>query len=109
MQWHSALFGLTVLGSVSTVPLNAQEEQGTTRLEDITVTATRVPVSARSVTSSITLLRGEDLRAQGITHVLDATSAGGRDYERGIGESIRLAGGSGSVEGNPAIRAPEER
>ena len=52
--------------------LHARQSQDTTRLETITVTATRVPVSASAVTSSITVLRGDKLRAQGITKVLDA-------------------------------------
>ncbi|MEE8116690.1 MAG: TonB-dependent receptor [Gemmatimonadales bacterium] len=55
--------------------LQARQSQDTTRLETITVTATRVPVSATSLTSSITVLRGEELRARGITHVLEALRA----------------------------------
>ncbi|MFB3069617.1 MAG: TonB-dependent receptor plug domain-containing protein, partial [Gemmatimonadales bacterium] len=50
----------------------AQEEQDTTRLEDVTVTATRIPVSANALASSVTVLQGADLHAQGIRNVLDA-------------------------------------
>lgn len=52
--------------------LDARQSQDTTRLETVTVTATRVPVSAASVTSSITVLQGDELRARGITQVLEA-------------------------------------
>ncbi len=50
----------------------AQEGQDTTRLEDVTVTATRIPVSSNALASSITVLQGVDLEAQGIRSVLDA-------------------------------------
>jgi vitamin B12 transporter len=50
----------------------AQEAQDTTRLEDITVTATKVPVSASALASSVSVLHGEDLRQQGIRNVADA-------------------------------------
>ncbi len=65
-----------VIFAVATVGLTAaaaaQETQDTVRLEDITVTATRVPVSANALASSITVLQGVDLEAQGIRSVLDA-------------------------------------
>lgn len=65
-----------VVFAVATVGLTAaaaaQEAQDTVRLEDITVTATRVPVSAGALASSITVLRGEELQARGIRNVLDA-------------------------------------
>ncbi len=62
--------------AVATVGLTAaaaaQEAQDTIRLEDITVTATRVPVSAGALASSITVLHGEELQARGIRNVSDA-------------------------------------
>jgi vitamin B12 transporter len=42
------------------------------RLEDITVTATRIPIARRSLTTSITVLRGADLRARGVATVAEA-------------------------------------
>ncbi len=41
-------------------------------LPAVVVTATRVPISTVAPTATATVLRGEDLRAQGITRVLDA-------------------------------------
>ncbi len=65
-----------VIFAVATVGLTAaaaaQEAQDTIRLEDVTVTATRVPVSASALASSITVLLGEELRARGIRNVSDA-------------------------------------
>ena len=70
------LRGVLVVFAVATVGLTAaaaaQEAQDTIRLEDITVTATRVPVSAGALASSITVLRGEELQARGIRNVSDA-------------------------------------
>ena len=65
-----------VIFAVATVGLTAaaaaQETQDTIRLKDVTVTATRVPVSAGALASSITVLHGEELQARGIRNVSDA-------------------------------------
>jgi vitamin B12 transporter len=50
----------------------AQQPLDTTALPEIVVTATRYPVSADSLGVSVTVLRGDDLRAQGIRSVGDA-------------------------------------
>jgi vitamin B12 transporter len=50
----------------------AQESQDTTRLRELVVTATRLPTSADDLVSSVTTIRGEELRARGIHFVLDA-------------------------------------
>ena len=63
--------GVALALSVST-SLAAQEVQDTTRLKELVVTATRIPTSADAVVSSTTIIRGEDLRAQGIHFVHDA-------------------------------------
>jgi vitamin B12 transporter len=52
--------------------LDAQERSDTASLPEIVVTATRYPVAPDSVASTVTVLRGEDLRAQGIHFVSDA-------------------------------------
>jgi vitamin B12 transporter len=52
--------------------VGAQETRDTTSLPEIVVTATRYPVAADSVASTVTVLRGDDLRAQGIHFVGDA-------------------------------------
>ncbi len=52
--------------------LRAQEARDTASLPEIVVTATRYPVAPDSVASTVTVLRGDDLRAQGIHFVGDA-------------------------------------
>jgi vitamin B12 transporter len=49
-----------------------QEVRDTASLPEIVVTATRYPVAPDSVASTVTVLRGDDLRAQGIHFVGDA-------------------------------------
>lgn len=50
----------------------AQEPQDTTRLEELVVTPTRLPTEPDQVVSSVTTLRGEDLRVRGVHFVQDA-------------------------------------
>jgi vitamin B12 transporter len=52
--------------------LPAQQTRDTVALPEIVVTATRYPVAPDSVAASVTVLRGDDLRAQGIRFVGDA-------------------------------------
>jgi vitamin B12 transporter len=63
------LIALTVMVSPS---ISAQEVQDTTELEELVVTATRVPTPPDAVVSAITVITGEDLRARGIQFVQDA-------------------------------------
>ncbi len=72
---HRKLLVLSIVGSLISTGVTAQDVADTTRLEDIVVTATRVPISANAVTSSVTVLQGEELRARGVMHVLDALRA----------------------------------
>ncbi len=51
-------------------PVHAQLD--TVKLEEITVTATRIPIAESAVASTITVIHGDDLRAQGVTKVLEA-------------------------------------
>lgn len=71
-----------------TVPsaIAAQETGDTTSLPEIVVTATRYPVAPDSVASTVTVLRGEDLRAQGI---------------RFVGDALRQTPGAHVVQGGP--------
>jgi vitamin B12 transporter len=71
-MWRSVLVGLLFATVGSVAEVRAQGAQDTTRLEDITVTATRVPVSASALASAVSVLHGDDLRAQGIRSVADA-------------------------------------
>ena len=52
--------------------LAAQESQDTTALPEIVVTVDRYPTRADSVAAAITVVTGEELRAQGIRYVGDA-------------------------------------
>lgn len=66
---------LVALGLVRAVPLSAQlprDSAATVRLEEIVVTATRLPLPRAAVASAVTVLTGDELRARGITNLLDA-------------------------------------
>jgi vitamin B12 transporter len=64
--------GPAMLLAATAATIAAQESRDTTQLPEIVVTATRYPVSADSVGVAVTVLRGDDLRAQGIRSVGDA-------------------------------------
>jgi vitamin B12 transporter len=51
---------------------SAQQGQDTTRLKDLVVTATRLPTPSDAVTSSVTVITGDQIRAQGLRFVQDA-------------------------------------
>jgi vitamin B12 transporter len=61
-----ALFAITVNTA------SAQVRGDTTRLKELVVTATRLPTSPNALVSSVTILKGEDLRARGVRFVQDA-------------------------------------
>jgi vitamin B12 transporter len=65
---------LGLLSTLIALPLAlpAQETQDTTRLEELVVTPTRLPTSPDAVVSSVTTLRGDELRARGVRFVQDA-------------------------------------
>jgi vitamin B12 transporter len=69
-RFRRATLALAVMSAPPT--LAAQVVGDTTSLPEIVVTATRYPVAADSVASTVTVLSGEDLRAQGIRFVADA-------------------------------------
>ena len=64
----------SVLAAAVSLPTSiaAQEVQDTTQLEELVVTATRIPTPADAVTSSMTTFSREELQAQGIRFVQDA-------------------------------------
>jgi vitamin B12 transporter len=66
--------------------LRAQEARDTASLPEIVVTATRYPVAPDSVASTVTVLRGDDLRAEGI---------------RFVGDALRQVPGAHLVQGGP--------
>ena len=63
---------ITVLLMVVGTGLAAQEPPDTFRLNPIVVTATRLPQPRSAVPASVTVLRGDMLRAQGVRFVADA-------------------------------------
>ncbi|MGH7701011.1 MAG: TonB-dependent receptor plug domain-containing protein [Gemmatimonadales bacterium] len=67
--------GWFVLAPVLLAPRAAQPQGDTVTLEPVVVTATRVPVSAGAVASAVTVLRGAELRARGLTTVAQALRA----------------------------------
>ena len=71
MKAVSALLIALALGSRSSTLL-AQDVRDTTRLQEIIVTATRMPTAPDAVVSSVTTISGDDLRARGINLVQDA-------------------------------------
>ena len=70
---HRVQLSLVVGGLLLEAPgLAAQASRDTSRVSDIVVTATRVPVSTSTVAAATTVILGDDLRARGITFVMDA-------------------------------------
>lgn len=64
---------VVVLGVlVAPLPAAAQTHDDSLRLGDLVVTATRAPMPEQQLPAAVTVLRGDDLRARGITQVLDA-------------------------------------
>ncbi|MEO5798711.1 MAG: TonB-dependent receptor [Gemmatimonadales bacterium] len=61
---------LALLATPSILP--AQTTRDTTRLHDLVVTATRAPTNAHATAAATTVIRGDELRARGITFVSDA-------------------------------------
>lgn len=57
---------------LATRPLGAQTPRDTVALPEVTVTATRYPVPSDSLAATLTVLHGEELRAEGIRFVGDA-------------------------------------
>lgn len=74
-RFAAPCLGFTVVLTVGALQLHAQEAarpSGRDTLSAVVITATRVAVSTAAPTATTTVLRGEQLRAQGITRVLDA-------------------------------------
>lgn len=68
---RSGLAGAALLGLLAT-PLSAQQAQDTVRLDELVVTATRLPSSRATTPLSTSVVTGEELRARGIATVADA-------------------------------------
>lgn len=61
-----------VFAAVFAAPVSAQVGRDTTEIQTIVVTATRIPGPLRSQTATVSVLDGETLRAEGVTHLADA-------------------------------------
>lgn len=70
----AALAALAAAALVLVAPALAAQQPAadTTRLEPVVVTATRTPVARSAVPVSVTVITGEQLRAQGIVRLTDA-------------------------------------
>jgi vitamin B12 transporter len=56
-------------------PLAAQQSSDTTVLRPVVVSATRVPIDRQRAPASVTVIRGDELRARGISTVSDALAS----------------------------------
>jgi vitamin B12 transporter len=69
MNRFAAIF---VALAASAASVRAQQPTDTTILRPVVISATRVPIGQDAAPASVTVLRGEDLRARGIAMVSDA-------------------------------------
>ncbi|MBX6364711.1 MAG: TonB-dependent receptor [Gemmatimonadetes bacterium] len=66
------LAGAALLGLLAATPLSAQQAPDTVRLDELVVTATRLPRSREASPLSTSVVTGAELRARGIRTVADA-------------------------------------
>lgn len=71
-RWSLRMLTLGCLMAWPVAVLRGQAGQDTTRLQELVVTATRLPTAPDEVVSSITTITGEELQARGIHFVQDA-------------------------------------
>ncbi|MBI4546264.1 MAG: TonB-dependent receptor [Gemmatimonadetes bacterium] len=68
----SYLAGFGLLGTIFAAPLAGQERADTFQLEELVVTATRLPTPRAAAAAFVTVITGEELRALGIQYVVEA-------------------------------------
>ena len=71
-RWYRSVVVLAGVLTAAAAEVSAQEIRDTVALEDLSVTATRVPVSANAVTASVDVITGTALRARGVPFVSEA-------------------------------------
>jgi vitamin B12 transporter len=71
MRPSTILFAVVAASS----PATAQQAKDTTTLDPIVITATRVPIDQSAAPASVTVIRGEDLRARGVVTVSEALAS----------------------------------
>ena len=81
---------LVSAGVMVAAPAVAQDVRDTFRLEELVVTPTRLPTPRHAVPVSVTVLRGDDLRARGVHQVLDA-------LREVLGAAVVQVGGFGGI------------
>lgn len=71
---RSAALAAALLSPLATLarPLDAQQRADTARLDPVVTTATRTPLTRSRAPVAVTVLTGDELRAQGIVRVTDA-------------------------------------
>ena len=70
VSWCSLV--LFVLSSLVRAPLSAQEPADTFPVEEIVVTATRLPTPRSAVPTAVTVITGDELRERGVKFLADA-------------------------------------
>ena len=60
------------IGMLAARPADAQQPRDTIRLDEIVVTATRLPLPRAAVASAVTVISGDELRRHGIADLLEA-------------------------------------
>jgi vitamin B12 transporter len=63
---------VVLFAALDATPLLAQEPRDTVALPEVVVTATRYPVAPESVSATLTVLHGDEIRSQGLRFVGDA-------------------------------------
>ena len=82
---------ITAIGSgAAPSGIAAQTARDTVAIDSLVVTATKVPVPASATGAAVTVLNGDDLRAQGVRRVVDA-------LRMVPGVAIAQLGGTGAV------------
>jgi len=72
-RWRRRGLVLAALAeSLAATSLAAQQPRDTIVLDEVVVTATRLPLPRAAVASAVTVLTGDELRSRGITNLLDA-------------------------------------
>src|SRR4029453_161115 len=63
---------VVLFAALDATPLLAQEPRDTVALPEVVVTATRYPVAPESVSATLTVLHGDEIRSRGLGFVGDA-------------------------------------
>ena len=73
-QYTKSILAILSLSTATSIAAGAQAPD-TATLNTVVISATKTPATRASITQAVTVLSGEDLRARGITRVVDALRA----------------------------------